>query len=98
MDKKFLTSQEMAQRLNRCQKTFAKYVRSYKIPHIKLGRDMLFDEAEVIAFLKDLSQETRSPAIRKVKRTIVHATVERTSEFAGVLSRGLESPNGNVRA
>lgn len=98
MDKRLLTSQEMAQRLNRCQKTFAKYVRSYGIPHIKLGRDMLFDEVEVIAFLKDMSKQPRAAAVRKGKRTIVHAAAERSSEFAGVLSRGLESPNGNVRA
>lgn len=98
MSDKLLTSFEMAQRLNRCKKTFAKYVRAYEIPHIKLGRDMLFDEAEVIAFLKNLSQQPQTAAARKGKRTIVHAAAERSSEFAGVLSRGLESPNGNVRA
>jgi len=50
-----LTLREMAQRLNRCPKTFRKYVIEYQIPHICLGRDMLFDTTEVENYLSNFT-------------------------------------------
>lgn len=50
-----ITLKEMAQKLNRCPKTFRKYVVKYQIPHICLGRDMLFNAAEVENYLAALT-------------------------------------------
>lgn len=50
---KLLTLKEMAHRLNRCERTFRKYVDEYGIPHIRLGRDLLFNHLEVESFLKN---------------------------------------------
>ncbi len=50
-----ITLKEMAQKLNRCPKTFRKYVVEYQIPHICLGRDMLFNAVEVEKFLSNLT-------------------------------------------
>ncbi len=50
-----ITLKEMAQKLNRCPKTFRKYVIEYQIPHICLGRDMLFNAAEVENYLSNLT-------------------------------------------
>ena len=50
-----ITLKTMAQRLNRCPKTFRKYVVKYRIPHICLGRDMLFNASEVEKYLADLT-------------------------------------------
>ena len=50
-----ITLKEMAQKLNRCPKTFRKYVVEYQIPHICLGRDMLFDTTEVENYLSNLT-------------------------------------------
>jgi len=55
-----LTLREMAQRLNRCPKTFRKYVIEYQIPHICLGRDMLFDATEVENYLSNFTQINQS--------------------------------------
>ena len=52
---KRITLKEMAQRLNRSPKTFRKYVIGYKIPHICLGRDMLFNATEVENYLSNLT-------------------------------------------
>lgn len=51
---------EMARLLNRCEKTFRKYVVEYKIPHIRLGRDLLFNVAEVENYLKNLTMEKQN--------------------------------------
>ncbi len=55
-----LTLREMAQRLSRCPKTFRKYVIEYQIPHICLGRDMLFDAAEVENYLSNFTRINQS--------------------------------------
>jgi excisionase family DNA binding protein len=55
---KRVTLKEMARLLNRCEKTFRKYVLEYKIPHIRLGRDMLFNVEEVNKFLLNLTMKT----------------------------------------
>jgi excisionase family DNA binding protein len=60
---KLVTLKEMAEILNRCPKTFRKYVEKYNIPHIRLGRDMLFNALEVVTFLRDMTvrcQETEA--------------------------------------
>lgn len=57
---KLVTVKEMAGILNRCERTFRKYVREYNIPHIRLGRDMLFNASEVENFLKNLTIETQN--------------------------------------
>ncbi len=56
-----ITLKEMAQRLNRCPKTFRKYVIEYQIPHICLGRDMLFDAVEVEKYLSNLTLINQLP-------------------------------------
>lgn len=55
-----ITLKEMAQKLNRCPKTFRKYVVEYQIPHICLGRDMLFNAAEVENYLSNLTLMNQS--------------------------------------
>jgi excisionase family DNA binding protein len=55
--RKRLTLKQMANHLNRCEKTFRKYVVEYKIPHIRLGRDMLFDAEEVEIYLLNLTMK-----------------------------------------
>ncbi len=50
----------MANHLNRCEKTFRKYVLEYKIPHIRLGRDMLFSVDEVESYLLNLTMENEN--------------------------------------
>jgi hypothetical protein len=45
----------MAAHLNRSPRTFRKYVDEYRIPHIRLGRDLLFDPREVADYLKSQS-------------------------------------------
>jgi hypothetical protein len=55
-----ISLKEMAQRLNRCPKTFRKYVIEYQIPHICLGRDMLFNAVEVEDFLTALTLKNQS--------------------------------------
>jgi excisionase family DNA binding protein len=50
-----VTLKEMARLLNRCEKTFRKYVVEYQIPHICLGRDMLFNVEEVESYLKNMT-------------------------------------------
>ena len=51
----------MAQLLSRSVKQFRADVEKYHTPHIKLGRDKLFDPEKVIQFLLDKSQ-TAPPA------------------------------------
>lgn len=59
-EQKRLTLKQMARHLNRCEKTFRKYVLEYKIPHIRLGRDMLFDAEKVENFLQNLTMSNNS--------------------------------------
>jgi len=54
------TLKEMAQKLNCCPKTFRKYVIEYQIPHICLGRDMLFNAAEVENYLSNFTLMNQS--------------------------------------
>lgn len=61
-----ITLKEMAQQLNRCPKTFRKYVIEYQIPHICLGRDMLFDAVEVENYLSNFTI-MNLPTIRGVQ-------------------------------
>ena len=69
-----LTLSEMSERLHRSTKTFRKYVLQYDIPHIRLGRDLLFDEKEVVAHLQgvsDIKRERRTALAVRVKRGTV---------------------------
>lgn len=84
---KLLSLEEMAAELGKCSKTFAKYVRKYRIPHLKLGRTMLFDQVEVIAFLKArvaIGSNTPETVPSSPKR--VTSRKRSTSEFAGTLT------------
>jgi hypothetical protein len=51
-----LNLNQIAEAYRRSPKTFRKYVRELKIPHIQLGREMLFDPAEVERHLVSLSE------------------------------------------
>ncbi len=76
-----VTLKEMARILHRCEKTFRKYVGEYKIPHIRLGRDMLFNVAEVENHLRNFTITTQniepvknsSGARSKSKRTLTNS-------------------------
>lgn len=60
-----LTLSEMSKRLGRSTKTFRKYVDQYQIPHIRMGNDFLFDEAEVVAYLKKYTEQNdRRPVLK----------------------------------
>ncbi len=61
-----ITLKEMAKRLNRCPKTFRKYLIEYKIPHICLGRDMLFNAVEVENYLSNLTL-VNQPSVEPVQ-------------------------------
>lgn len=75
---RLLTSSEMAARLNRCPKTFLKYVEAYNVPHIRLGRDLLFDPVKVENYLENYHQKKTEARTRK-------APLVRKGRFAGVL-------------
>lgn len=65
-----LTLKETARRINRCERTFKKYVIDYQIPHILLGRDMLFDWNEVKDHLRKLTiKEREVEELQKVTPT-----------------------------
>ncbi len=81
-----LSLEEMADHFDQCTKTFAKYVKAYGIPHIKLGRAMFFDEAEVIEFLKDRTMTPAEPIRLPEKRVPRTGRPRPKSEFAGFLS------------
>lgn len=67
---KRVTLKEMARLLHRCDRTFRKYVVEYKIPHIRLGRDMLFSVAEVESYLKNLTAASEiSNTIGKISKS-----------------------------
>jgi len=75
-----LTLSQMAERLNRCPKTFRKYVEELDIPHIRLGRDFLFDPDEVTAYLRVHTTERRSRkrfTPTRLKRQIESALAKR---------------------
>lgn len=78
---RLLNLSEMASRLNRCTKTFTKYVDQYDIPHIRLGRDLLFDPVKVETYLENYHEKKREK--RRPKRRVVLR--DSVSEFAGVL-------------
>lgn len=75
---RLLNSSEMAARLNRCSKTFLKYVDKYDIPHIRLGRDLLFDPVKVKDYLENYHQKRTATRLK--------APHVRKGRFAGVLS------------
>jgi excisionase family DNA binding protein len=80
---KRVTLKEMAEILNRCPKTFRKYVEKYNIPHIRLGRDMLFDVQEVENHLKNrtLSEiKTDTPTSPKTK---LKSQIKLSSKYDG---------------
>jgi hypothetical protein len=62
---------QMAEMYSRCTKTFRKYVIDLGIPHVTLGRDMLFDPVEVDTFLRrqTIVPETPSLAPKQAKKT-----------------------------
>lgn len=78
INEKRVTLKEMARLLNRCEKTFRKYVCEYQIPHIRLGRDMLFNVSEVENYLKfmtmthskEQAQRNSTKVISKTKRNL----------------------------
>ena len=76
----------MAARLNRSTKTFRKYVDEYDIPHVRLGRDLLFDRAEVEAYLKAETVKRRQKRyeLAKPKRRHYSTPVE-SDKYAQLL-------------
>ena len=75
-----LTLAEIAVAYNRCSKTFLKYVELLSIPHVKLGRDRLFDKDEVDQFLKQLNESSLTKRVdlgpSKVTRSVSPSSVQ----------------------
>ena len=82
-----ITLKDMAQRLNRCPKTFRKYVIEYQIPHICLGRDMLFNAAEVENYLSTLTL-AKQPSVQ-----LVQASATGKSKTKGNLNKPEKTRN-----
>ena len=76
-----LSLKDMAAHFNSCTKTFRKYVIAYEIPHILLGRTMLFDLKEVEDYLK----ARNIPKKIELPRRRCRVYVRPDSEFEGVL-------------
>jgi excisionase family DNA binding protein len=77
MNKKRVTLKQMADHLNRCEKTFRKYVLEYKIPHIRLGRDMLFDTEEVESFLLNLTMSGEQSLVFENSKKTKNSSVKK---------------------
>lgn len=56
-----LKLREIAQIYGRKPKQFRKYVHEFMIPHIRLGRDMMFDPQQVEKFLEELTLSRMTP-------------------------------------
>jgi hypothetical protein len=85
---KYITLKEMAKILSRCPKTFARYVELYDIPHIRLGRDLLFDPAKVEAHLEAQSEKRRTKRIELAKpriRNYPNADTDRYAQLLGLV-------------
>lgn len=72
------TLAKMADAYGVCQKTFKRYVREYRIPHEKLGREMYFDPDEVRAHLRRVADE-RAAAPAAVPDPRAKKTARRSS-------------------
>jgi hypothetical protein len=82
-----LTLSQMAERLNRSSKTFLKYVSLYDVPHIRMGRDLLFDEGKVVAHLEKITEKKktrRAELAKPVKRARVVGPKSQLSEALGL--------------
>jgi len=79
MDRKLKLS-EMAAHYRCSAKTFAKYVKDWKVPYTPLGRAKLFNAAEVEAHLKSRG----CPEVVEVSRTLrkVRRSIIKTNRFA----------------
>ncbi|MFN6965257.1 MAG: hypothetical protein ACK4S4_16035 [Pyrinomonadaceae bacterium] len=77
MGQQRLTLIEIAAEYHRHPKTFRKYVLKLDIPHVKLGRDMLFDRDQVRDFLESLGE---SKLRVDLKRKTVSKKPARTGE------------------
>lgn len=91
-----VTVKQMAFLLCRCERTFRKYVRQYKIPHIRLGRDMLFNPQDVENYLKNLTFINQPPDPAgdnltkekvRIKRNVNHLNNSR-NKYAQLLGLG----------
>jgi hypothetical protein len=78
---KRLTLTQIAERYNRCTKTFLKYVDELGIPHIKLGRDRLFDPVEVDAYLRTIDRQNKKPDLSRKKVSKKQAPSTNDSAF-----------------
>lgn len=68
--KKWVTIDLIAKHFECCEKTFRKYVKRYKIPHIRLGRQLRFNISEVEAFLRQMIANEQNRKARNIlKRT-----------------------------
>lgn len=66
-----LTLQEIAAKYRKTPKTFSRYVRDLGIPHERIGRSMVFDEATVAMFLSTVEVKQNvvkfKPRVTKTK-------------------------------
>lgn len=74
-----LTLEEIASKFRKSTKTFSRLVKAHSIPHIKLGRSMLFDAAKVELYLESIHFET------KPQRRLIRRPAREVGRFAGRL-------------
>lgn len=89
----WVTLKEMARYLNRCERTLRKYVAEYDIPHIRLGRDLLFNRLEVENFLKtktvsEIKKESLKEPKKKFKPELKLPYKYKENRFASLLKLG----------
>jgi len=87
MQSQKLTLSEMAARMHRSTKTFAKYVHKLSIPHIKLGKEFLFDAEEVEKFLAAHTEANRQQTVTVVVPNLAQRRITGSNRgrFAGRL-------------
>lgn len=79
-----LTLSQMAERCNRSTKTFRKYVLDYDVPHIRMGRDLLFDENKVLAHLEKITEQKKTRRLELSKPRISARGEGRFAERLGL--------------
>lgn len=80
-----LTLSQMAERCNRSTKTFRKYVLEYDVPHIRMGRDLLFDENKVHAHLEKITERRRIRRVAHAAPRVRARVVKGQSRLADAL-------------
>ncbi|MGI8468927.1 MAG: hypothetical protein ACR2N3_10785 [Pyrinomonadaceae bacterium] len=77
----------MARILSRCPKQFKQDVKKYDIPHLGIGRDLLFYPQEVEEYLSELTK-ARNSKLKEVKeKTIKNKSMRQHSFSSQIISK-----------